>query len=185
MKKLIKKNLIFITAPKIIPLLIVLAISISCSSQIKNTGLNYEKEYEIILNDVKLDPTLDKLIKETKSQFEKDFSMKPMVIILFIYEKDNSRLISIENRSMLYLNSNEKLILNDSFIGGTNIDGSIILVKSNKTELYKDLIKISPKLIQFKLYYSNHMGFCENIYKVLDKEFLHIDNLCSYNLFTE
>lgn len=174
-----------IMVTKIILILIVLTTLTSCSSQIKRDALNDRTEYEMRLNDVQITPELSKLIRESKNQFEKKFAIKPMVIILFIYKKDNSILVSIENRCMLYLDIKEKLISNDNFVGGTNIDGSNVLIKSSAERLYEGFIKITPKskFNVFKFYYSNVMCFCEKIYKIQDNSFFIEETLCSDELF--
>lgn len=168
---------------KIILILIVLTTLTSCSSQIKRDALNDRTEYEMRLNDVQITPELNKLIRENKNQFEKKFAIKPMVIILFFYKKDNSILVSIENRCMLYLDIKEKLSLNDNFVGGTNIDGSKVLIMSSAERLYERFVKITPKFSVFKFYYSNVMCFCEKTYKIQDNGFFIEETLCSDELF--
>jgi len=162
----------------------------SCSSHLKSTSTDNKKGFEIIASEVQLAPRLVKLIQETKQQFLKTFNKRPLIIIIGFHEihgQEEFTLMSIENRSWLYLDEDEKLFMHEreTFIGGVEIDGVIILIDYHISNLPSDLVKISQGSTTFKLRYSNEMDSSENTYKLTNEGFNYIKTDWSYDFYTE
>lgn len=185
-KKLNAINSIFIMEEIIIIIrrllvLLILITSISCKSQVQD---NVENKYSLTVNEVQLDKHILELLKNTKLNFNNKFKKQPQVIILEFYNTNNRLLMTVENRSSLYLDREEFLILNDNFIGGAILDSSLVLIKNNNA-LDINFIHIKSNKVKFDLEYNNSMDFWKGKYRISKKDITLIDEYWSYEIFTD
>ena len=178
-----KQNSIFIMDIIIRRLLVLLILisSISCKSQVQD---NVENKYSLTVNEVQLDKHILELLKSTKINFNNKFKKQPQVIILEFYKTNNMLLMTVENRSSLYSDREELLILDYKFIGGAILDRSLVLIKDkNASDI--NFISIKSNKIKFDLIYNNNMDFLKGKYRISKKDFTLIDEYWSYEIFTD
>ncbi|ALM50539.1 hypothetical protein AMR72_17600 [Flavobacterium psychrophilum] len=161
--------------------LLILTSSISCKSQVQD---NVENKYSLTVNEVQLDKNILELLKSTKVNFNNKFKKQPQVIVLEFYNTDDMLIMTVENRSSLYSDREELLILDDNFIGGAILDSSLVLIKNTKA-FDISFISIKSNKVKFNLKYNNNTDFWKGKYRISKKDITLIDEYWSYEIFTD
>jgi len=171
----------------IILLTLIIFLLDSCSiKKMENFQVENNKELITTRKFIISNHNFKKLILSSKERFKKRYKKEPNSITISLLKKDNQFIVEIINSEYLYNNKEEKDFMNESFFAGMLIDNTLILIKnSGDYYLEKGLINIENESTSFKIYYGNSINSCLQTFKILDNNYVLINNSCASDIYTE